>query len=88
MLVSLVPFSRSLSSGSVIWFDLKSEFVDRKRNLRKFRFAIASLAARWLHRWLNVGCTLAAPFELSCLENNCGRWLVEACYTFISKSQL
>ena len=83
MLVNLIPVS-VVGDQVVRWFSLKSEYVDRKRNLEKFRFAIVSLAARWL----SLTASLAASFGQYCRLNNCGRWLVEACYTFISKSQL
>ena len=47
----------------MIWFSLKSEFVDRKRNLGKFRFAIASLAASLI---VSLAASLAASFGQYC----------------------
>ena len=58
----------------MIWFNvvvLKSEFVDRKRNLGKFRFVIAPFGCIvWLHR----------------LVNNYDRWHVEACDNLIYRN--
>ena len=58
----------------MIWFNvvvLKSEFVDRKRNLGKFRFVIAPFGCiAWLHRRVN----------------NCDRWHVEACDNLIYRN--
>ena len=58
----------------MIWFTvvvLKSEFVDRKRNLGKFRFVIPSFGCIvWLH--LRV--------------NNCDRCVVKACDNLIYRN--